>query len=324
MKKFISIALVAVLALVGFILFASPAQATQPLKPVKFKPYSTTQTWYAPTPASVSSPFAVPQTTTVLECGGIKQVDKYRIDTAELDLKYKALIAGGVLNSPADDAPFHPQGVVTALPDCVPVVVVPEKPEPIVETVSVKGPVDCITKTFVVTTTVTTTDWVYNEETNAWDKTEPVSVPTDETFEASAEDCPVVVPPTTPTDPEVPPTTPTDPEVPPTTPETPTEPEEPVVTPEVPVTTPETPAITPVTPVDAPVVSVKPAVQPTKFVAAEKRVAAPVQTDALAYTGTNENFVSYIILAAGMAILAGVALLAARLKRGRVEAGVIE
>jgi hypothetical protein len=129
--------LVIVVAAVGLLIFASPANATEASK---FEKYDTTQTWYAPSPASVDDPFAVPQTLTVLECGGIRQDDKYTIDTPELEKQYQDLIAGGVLNSKWEDAPFHPRGVVTALPDCAPVVVPPVTEEPPVVTPPVVEP----------------------------------------------------------------------------------------------------------------------------------------------------------------------------------------
>lgn len=119
MKKLVTV--LAAAAFAGGTIFgtAVPAFADGSNQPA-FTPYEATQDWYAPTPATVANPFAVPQTTKVLTCGGIKQHDDYTIKTAVMETHYKALIAGGVLKSSAGDAEFSPHGyTVTALPACV-------------------------------------------------------------------------------------------------------------------------------------------------------------------------------------------------------------
>jgi len=286
------VALVSILLMSVFALLAAPsASATE--NPY-FKKYDVTQTWYAPSPASVESPFAVPQTLTVLECGGIRQDDKYTIDSPELEKKYQALIAGGVLNSPADDAPFHPRGVVTALPDCV---VVPDKPAPIVESFDTRGIPDCDTHLVEITTTTNTTDWVYNKEGNIWKAGETVPTTSVRQEATTEEECPVVVVP---------------PVVTPEEPETPVTPEEPVITPEQPAETP----VTPVTPVvEEQVVDTTPvtltAVKPVET------------TQALAYTGSDE-WVFPVKIGSVLALLGAALVIIARIRRGKADAGVIE
>jgi hypothetical protein len=89
--------------------------------PAEFVPYSAQLDWYAPSPATVDAPFAVPQHLAVLTCGGIKQHDEYTITTADMDAHYKALVASATLTGPAGDAEFTPHNyTVTALPDCPP------------------------------------------------------------------------------------------------------------------------------------------------------------------------------------------------------------
>jgi hypothetical protein len=288
MKKILGLVLVAILALVGFTLFASPANATET---PAFQKYDTTQTWYAPSPATVDQPFAVPQTTTVLECGGIKQVDQYTIDTPELEAQYKALIAGGILTGMDKDAPFHPRGVVTALPECAPVVIVPEKPVDIVETLVTWGDIDCATKTYPIYTTTITTGWVYVEESNTWIKGEPVSNTIDSVGTATAEDCPVIVPPVD--------------------------------------TTPDAPVDT--TPVDEAPVTITPVVDEAVEEAAAPIEVAKVQTaqvdlpetKALAYTGTSDNLKNVWIAGIVLAGLGAILVLVARLRRGPSKAGVV-
>jgi hypothetical protein len=85
-----------------------------------FTPYEAHQDWYAPLPATVADHFAVPQTTKVLVCDGIKQSDYYWIKTAAMQADYTKLISGGILSSPAGDAEFSPHNyTITALPACV-------------------------------------------------------------------------------------------------------------------------------------------------------------------------------------------------------------
>lgn len=287
MKKFYSVLMVIGLAILATLAF-SPTGAAQATEGDSFKPYETSQTWYAPLPATVESPFAVPQTTTVLECGGIKQFDQYTIDTPELEKAYLALIAGGVLKSPADDEPFHPRGVVTALPECAPVVIVPEKPAAIVTESTSTGEPDCTAKSYIVTTNVSTTDFTYDEKTNTWIKGEPVITTSSQTFPTTDIQCPAVIVP--------------------------------------PVDKPEAP-IVPVT--DIPVVDEAPAaIVPVQTLevspAVAERVAAQAVPQSLAFTGTNENFQYAIIGSAVLAILAGVVLILARIKRGPVTTGVVE
>lgn len=280
MSKAVKTILVFVVIFIVGLIAASPANATE--QPY-FKKYDTAQTWYAPSPASVAEPFAVPQTLTVLECGGIRQDDKYTIDSAELEKQYQALLAGGVLRSPADDAPFHPRGVVTALPECVPPVVKPEKPAPVVEPSSSRGTPDCVSNTVAITNTVTTTDWIYDEATNTYVEGEPASVDTVVLETATAEECPppVVVPP--------------------------------VDTPETPVDTPET---TPVAPV-VEVVAEAPKAPVTLTKAASVDV-VPTEATALAYTGS-EEWVRPVIGGAILAFLGLGLVIFARIRRGKAE-----
>lgn len=70
---------------------------------------------------------------------------------------------------------------------------VPEKPEPIVTT-EVTEDTDCEADVVTKTTTTTTVDWVLVD--NVWVRGEPVVTTVAEDRAATAEDCPVVVPPT--------------------------------------------------------------------------------------------------------------------------------
>ncbi|WP_157509308.1 hypothetical protein [Glaciibacter superstes] len=78
--------------------------------------------------------------------------------------------------------------------------VIPNEPDPIVTSVD-KETVDCTSKTVTTVTTTTTTDWVYDEETNTWVKAEPVITTASVTRDATATECPIVVPPVTPVTP---------------------------------------------------------------------------------------------------------------------------
>lgn len=72
-------------------------------------------------------------------------------------------------------------------------VIVPEKPDPMVDAVVGDSVVDCESGMVTKTTTVTTTDWVLDEENNVWIEAEPVVDITTESRDADAEECPVVV-----------------------------------------------------------------------------------------------------------------------------------
>jgi hypothetical protein len=89
-------------------------------KPPVFKPYTVTVNWYK-SGGVVSTRDIWPQTLKQITCGGIEQKgDTYHITSLALDAQYKALIAKGQLNSPADDAAFSPSGYsVIQLPACV-------------------------------------------------------------------------------------------------------------------------------------------------------------------------------------------------------------
>ena len=78
--------------------------------------------------------------------------------------------------------------------------VIPVKPEPVVTSVD-KETIDCTSKSVTTVTTTTTTDWVYDEETNTWVEAEPVITTASVTRDATATECPTVVPPVTPVTP---------------------------------------------------------------------------------------------------------------------------
>lgn len=112
-------AIFAPVGIAALIALGSPAmsQAHADDAPV-FTPYTAHQDWYkAGTEANGD---IWPQTTTVITCGGIVQHDDYTISTQQQDTDYKALIAGGVLNSGDDDAEFSPHNYsVVDLPACL-------------------------------------------------------------------------------------------------------------------------------------------------------------------------------------------------------------
>lgn len=176
---------------VGVAAVAGLAPAAHADSLTKFVPYTAHVDWYAPTPATVASPFAAPQTTKVLTCGGIHQADDYTITSKKLDAEYRAFVAAGVLNSPAEDAKFNPHDyTVTALPDCV---VVPPQPADKVEVTTNDGNPDCVAGTVPVTTTTTTTPFVYDEKSNTWVEGTPVVTSSTATREATQVECPPVV-----------------------------------------------------------------------------------------------------------------------------------
>jgi hypothetical protein len=317
MKRFLGVLLVVALAFLAFFAF-SPISAASATEAPAFQKYETSQTWYAPSPASTTHPFAVPQTTKVLECGGIKQFDQYTIDSAELEAQYKALIAGGVLTGPDKDAPFHPRGVVTALPDCAPVVVIEPRIQDFVKCEGAAFVLDNIASTETVTYVVNGISFVVPAGTAVHTDSngtliQPVNgqyivTAGDQswTFPTKA-DC-VVVPPVV----DVPPVV-----VPPVV-DVPVN-ETPVVT------TPDVPVITPVADVPVtltPVVDEAPAAVLTAK-ATDNKVAVAPTTDALAFTGTNENLQISMLVAAGLAILAGIGLLIARAVRGPAKTGIV-
>lgn len=90
-----------------------------------------------------------------------------------------------------DDSQYNVDTSGTSEPCTLPV---PEKPAPVVTTNTVVGQPDCDAKTVTTTTTVTTTEYVLVE--NEWVLGEPSVVVTPVTRDATAEECPVVVPPT--------------------------------------------------------------------------------------------------------------------------------
>jgi hypothetical protein len=278
MRRFTLAALTAAAASALVLAPALGASATTTqYPPAPFTPYDVSQTWYAPTPATVDNPFAVPQTTKVLTCGGIRQDDKYHIDTAELDVKYKELIAGGVLPGPEADAPFHPVGVVTALPDCAPVVVIPPKPDNKVD-VKVTHSITCEPgeEFYYTVTTTTTTPFVYDKETNSWLEGTPVVVTETHKKAATAEQCPPIKP------------------TPPVTP-----PKPPVVPP---VTVTPPPTTTP------PVVSTPPTKPHTELAGSKLKPAdamdltQPKAVTDLAYTGT-DPLLTWTLVAGGLALI---------------------
>jgi LPXTG-motif cell wall-anchored protein len=101
-----------------------------------------------------------------------------------------------------------------------PVVVVPEKPEPIEITES-KEKVDCDSTIVTTITTTTTTGWTLDEKSNTWTTAKPVITVTAKERAVTPAECKVVppitvVPPTTVTPPVTPPTPVTPPVTPPT------------------------------------------------------------------------------------------------------------
>lgn len=112
--------LVMIVSILGMIGISRASATPSP----KFNPYHATVTWYKSggTLASIW-----PQNDTVIGCGGITQVDTYDINTSKEDTDFKDLLKGHILNSPSDDAEFHPHDyAVSVLPTCadVPLVVV--------------------------------------------------------------------------------------------------------------------------------------------------------------------------------------------------------
>jgi LPXTG-motif cell wall-anchored protein len=138
-----------------------------------------------------------------------------QFDVNHDDAVSRALIAGGVLNGPGtpqESLISGGWGVAYKVLPTAACVVVPEKPAPVVESVTTTTH-DCTTVTDTLTTTTTTTDWVLDTEANVWVKSDAVVTTEVTQIAGNPEECPVVTPeePEQPTYPENP--TPVEPEV---------------------------------------------------------------------------------------------------------------
>jgi LPXTG-motif cell wall-anchored protein len=164
-----------------------------------------------------------------------------------------------------------------------PVVVIPEKPAPIV-TVNTEEDKNCEIQRINFYVTTTTIDWVL--ENNVWVQTAPVETYEQFTREVTPEECPTAVTPT---------------------------PETPVSNPETPVTTPEKPSDSPTPQVgtEVPPTAVVPAGAPTATLVADQptKVTPVANVGTLASTGFDGVVLFWI---GGAAVVLGLALIALR------------